>query len=497
MKRQKNPNRILLLVPLALVLFGLLVGTTCNKKANRTPDAPLISGPPHEGKDSPAEFSAFVSDPDGDSVSARFAWGDGDTSDWSPWFASDARTLVSHTWTEPDTYEIRAQSRDRDSALSDWSWPRKIRITHGWSRGIGGDAGEAAHCLAPTSDGGFVLAGWTESYSAGSYDAWLVKTDAVGTVTWDQTYGGTEWDAAYSVWQTTDGGFVLAGRTYTYAVGQSDAWLIRTDGTGNQLWHKPFGGALHDRTYEVQQTSDGGYILAGYTESKGAGGRDLWLIKTDASGTAQWDKTFGGTDDEVGHAVRETPDGGYIVAGYTESYGAGPRDAWLIKTDGSGNRIWHKYYGGDRFDHARCVRNTSDGGYIVAGYTESYGSGGKNCWLIKTNDQGDKTWDKTYGGSQDDEIYQAMESADGGYLIYGYTASSGAGGRDAWLIKTGPTGTALWSMVFGGEEYDEALSGVETPGGEVYLAGTTSSLPSESQDAWLIKADTLDMNGKN
>jgi len=202
---------------------------------------------------------------------------------------------------------------------------------------------------------------------------------------WSKTFGGSGWDVANSVQQTSDGGYIIAGRTDSYGAGPGDAWLIKTDSSGKEEWSKTFGGSGHDRANSVQQTSDGGYIIAGRTNSYGAGSNDAWLIKTDSSGKEEWSKTFDSRYDGA-NSVQQTLDGGYIIAGYTGSYGPGYDDAWLIKTDSSGKEEWSKTFGDPRRyrdDRAYSIQQTLDGGYIIAGYTESYGAGDHDAWLIK------------------------------------------------------------------------------------------------------------------
>jgi hypothetical protein len=199
---------------------------------------------------------------------------------------------------------------------------------------------------------------------------------------WMKTFGGTSDDGGCSVQQTTDGGYVITGWT------GGDIWLIKTDSNGNEIWDKTFGEKYAECGFSVQQTTDGGYIIIAYTGSSYSGSyTDVWLIKTDSNGNEIWDKTIGGTSNDWGFSVQQTTNGGYIITGGTLSYGAGNWDVWLIKTDFNGNEIWNKTFGGTHYDFGNSVQQTSDGGYIITGSTISYGAGGGNddVWLIKTD----------------------------------------------------------------------------------------------------------------
>jgi hypothetical protein len=357
----------------------------------------------------------------------------------------------------------------------------------GWSKTFGNLGDDFGDSVQQTSDGGYVIAGFTDSYGAGGDDVWLIKTDSDGNHVWNKTFGGASYDVGWSVQQTAGGGYIIAGGTESYGVGVEDVWLIKTDSDGNKVWDKTFGGASNDVGWSVRQTSDGGYVVAGGTESYGIGEEDVWLIKTDSDGNKVWDKTFGGTSDDAGISVQQTSDGGYIIAGFTESYGVGGGDVWLIRTDSDGNKVWDKTFGAASFDDGESVQQTSDGGYVIAGYTESYGAGGEDVWLIKTDSNGDKVWDKTFGGTSDDAGWSVQQTSDGGYVIAGSTSSYGAGGWDAWLIKTDSDGNKVWDKTFGGTSDDDGISVQQTSEGGYGVAGATFSYGAGGEDVWLIK----------
>jgi len=268
------------------------------------------------------------------------------------------------------------------------------------------------------------------------------------SLSWSKTFGGEDSDWAFSVIQTSDGGYALAGYTGSYGAGGEDFWLVQTDSAGNEEWNKTFGGEDSDWAFSVIQTSDGGYALAGYTGSYGAGGEDFWLVKTDSAGNEEWNKTFGGENSDWARSVIQTSDGGYALAGYTESYGAGGEDFWLVKTDSAGNEEWNKTFGGENSDWARSVIQTSGGGYALAGITESYGAGGVDFWLVKTDSSGNEEWNKTFGGEDPDWALSVIQTSDGGYALAGVTESYGAGGFDFWLVKTEGEGAGEIPIIY-------------------------------------------------
>jgi hypothetical protein len=362
-------------------------------------------------------------------------------------------------------------------------------ITLGWNRTYGGASDDWAYALVQTSDGGYALTGWTWSFGAGNGDFWLVKTDALGTMQWNRTYGGTNEEHAYALVQTTDGGYAIAGYTYSLGAGNWDFWLVKTDAAGTEQWNRTYGGTNSDWAFALVQTSDGGYALTGWTWSFGAGFYDVWLVKTDASGNMMWNRTYGGTNRDVAGALVQTTDGGYAIAGITSSFGAGASDCWLIKTDASGNMMWNRTYGGTNEEHAYDLVQTTDGGYAIAGYTRSYGAGNADFWLVKTDASGNALWNKTYGGTGEDYAYALVRTSDGGYALAGGTGSFGAGGYDAWLVKTDASGNMQWNKTYGGASDDWAYALVQTSDGGYAIAGYTDSYGAGSSDFWLIKTD--------
>jgi hypothetical protein len=354
---------------------------------------------------------------------------------------------------------------------------------------FGGSRPDVGYSVQQALDGGYIIAGWTSSYGAGGDDVWLVKTDASGNRVWDKTFGGAGYDRGHSVQQTSDGGYIIAGYTSSYGAGMDDVWLIKTDTLGDRVWDKTFGGTEDDLGVSVRKTTDGGYIIAGYTTSYGAGAADVWLVKTDASGSEVWARAFGGTESDMAYSVQQTSDGGYIVTGWTNSFGAGYDDVWLVKTDDSGNQVWNKTFGGSYDDEGHSVRQTSDGGYIIAGSAGHFGEIRADVWLIKTDSLGSKVWDKTYGGTESDVGYSVQQTSDGGYIVVGSTASFGGGEADVWLIKTDPSGNQVWNRTFGGPFVEVGFAVEHTADGGFVCTGITNSSNDSYDDVWLVKTD--------
>jgi len=359
-----------------------------------------------------------------------------------------------------------------------------------WDETYGGTDFDTATSVVQLDDGGYAIAGNTHSFAVDWSDAWLIITDANGKEQWNETYNRQYRDEVYCLIRTSDGGYAMAGSTRPSFVGPIDAWLVKVDASGKKQWDRLYGGPSDEYAYAVLQTSDGGYAFAGQTSSSGAGSIDFWLVKTDADGNMEWNQPYGGPDREEAFSMVATDDGGYALVGYTESFGAGGYDCWLVKTDADGNMEWNQTYGEKDDDRGHSIVQTTDGGYALAGYTKSFGAGNFDAWLIKTDVNGKMQWNKTFAcklGTNDDYALSLIRTSDGGYALAGFTESCGAGESDLWIVKTDAVGKMQWNKTHGRPYRDEAHSVVQTSDGGYAIAGTTQPYGSGDFDLWLIK----------
>ncbi|MEO8087893.1 MAG: T9SS type A sorting domain-containing protein [Bacteroidota bacterium] len=361
---------------------------------------------------------------------------------------------------------------------------------------FGGNATDVGYSVQQTTDGGYIIAGLTYSFGAGNSDVYLIKTDANGDAIWTRTFGGSSDEQAYSVQQTTDAGYIITGRTSSFGAGATDVYLIRTDVNGNLLWTKTFGGADNDWGNSVQQTNDGGFIILGVSSSFGASFQKVYLIKTDTIGNLIWTKTFGGTNDG-GLSIQQTADGGYVLCGGSE-FGAGNVDVYLIKTDANGDSLWTKTYGGTEDDYGNSVQQTTDGGYIIAGNTNSSNSGNGNLYLIKTDSSGDSLWVKSFDLFGLESGSSVKQTSDGGYIILGSEANLASYIYNVLLIKTDSNGSPLWTKTFGTANDDDGGYDVQqTIDRGFVIIGFTKSFTPGNADFYLIKTDSSGNSGCN
>jgi len=353
---------------------------------------------------------------------------------------------------------------------------------------IGGISSDYGESIQQTSDGGYVITGETYSFGAGGYDVFVIKLDSLGNLSWAKTIGGTSDDYGYSIQQTSDGGYVITGTTYSFGAGGYDVFVIKLDSLGNLSWAKTIGGTGDEWGNSIQQTSDGGYVITGgFIE---AGDYDVFVIKLDSLGNLSWAKTIGGTGDEWGNSIQQTSDGGYVITGTTYSFGAGDYDVFVIKLDSSGNLSWAKTIGGTSYDYGYSIQQTSDGGYVITGYTWSFGAGGYDVFVIKLDSSGNLSWAKTIGGTNYDYGFSIQQTSDGGYVITGETYSFGAGNYDVFVIKLDSSGNLSWAKTIGGTNYDYGWSIQQTSDGGYVITGETYSFGAGSDDVFVIKLDS-------
>ncbi|PCH92466.1 MAG: hypothetical protein COB85_08120 [Bacteroidetes bacterium] len=379
--------------------------------------------------------------------------------------------------------------------------PCTVQAQAGFQKIMAATAGDyQGNDAIEASDGGYIIVGSSQS-DANYFNIYVVKTDVNGNYMWANEYGGggSAHEFGYSIKETYDNGFIILGMTEAYAVPGCgipcpDVFLIRIDSIGDVLWSKAIGGAQEDYGYDVQETSDSGFIVTGYTKSFGAGNADVYLIRTDMNGDTLWTRTYGGTDKDYGHSVQQTSEGGFIVTGYTKSYGAGNADVYLLKTDANGDTLWTKTYGGDSTDVANSVQQTSDGGYILVGYSESFLSVPRTLYLVKTDSLGNLLWARgcTYFGW--DEGKSVKIDSVGNYLIGGSSGVWVGSNVDVFLLKTDNLGNKIWSYAFGGLFGDFGNSLYPTSDNMYLIAGTTYSFDNFSR-YHLIKTDALGNGG--
>jgi hypothetical protein len=410
---------------------------------------------------------------------------------------------------------------------------------------LGGNDDEMEPVIQNTTDGGYILAGESKSSANGnvtgtnhgSNDYWVVKLNTVGTIVWNKLLGGNGLEKPFSIQQTTDGGYIIAGYSGSSVSGDItgpihgslEFWIVKLDALGNIIWNKSLGGANQDEAYSIQQTTDGGYIVAGYSASSATGNvtgtnhglGDYWIVKLDALGNITWNKLMGGSALDVPREIQQTTDGGYIVAGYSASSANGDvtginhglNDCWIVKLDALGNILWNKLLGGNGEERTYSIQQATDGGYIVAGYSTSSingdvtatNHGSNDYWIVKLDAFGNIFWNKLLGGSSSDFAISIQQTIDGGYVVAGASLSSANGditgttngNYDYWIVKLNATGNITWNKLLGGNGIDAANSIRQTSNGKYIIAGHSSSSVNGDvtagnhgiNDYWIVKLD--------
>ncbi len=355
-----------------------------------------------------------------------------------------------------------------------------------FERIIGGPAYDRGVHVTPIGDEGYAAVGATASSGKGGQDVYLVRTDTGGKVLWTRTYGGDADDHGWSVGQTADG-LILAGFTKSFGAGGFDFYLIKTDMAGEVAWWKTYGGKGDDRCWALATTKDGGFVLAGETNSRGKGERDILLIKTDSEGKESWSRTFGGEKDDRCFSIAVTEDGGYVLAGQTYSEGAGDRDAYVIKTDGNGEMQWSKTFGGAASDVGHSVCRTSDGNYLVTGYTTSFAEERDDPYLVKIAPDGGTKWTRVLHLAGTSRTITGEQAADGGFYCVGFTTGRNRRVGKALLLKTDAEGRLTSHRTFflktPGESFAYTVRATED-GGCVFTGHTTRE---GNRDLFIVK----------
>ncbi|QHV95657.1 PKD domain-containing protein [Spirosoma endbachense] len=546
------------LFTLALLFEVVLLIFSCGQGNSPTPATPtsdLVANFEFTGGDctAPCEVS-FTQKATGSITSYLWDFGDKTT--------TSAEVNPKHTYQQGGTFTVTltVSGPGGTSQPKAQSLTIKTGTTTGipakvWDKTFGGTDDDAIRAMVATSDGGFLLGGYSRSGqngnrsapNLGKTDMWVVKVDGSGNKVWDKAFGGSNDDVLTSILATSDGGFLLGGNSKSDQDGNKstpkqgggssdigDMWVVKIDGSGNKVWDKAFGSNDSDGISAMVATSDGGFLLGGYSDSdqtgsKSApkrGGTDMWVVKIDGGGNKIWDKTFGGADSDYLNSMVATSDGGFLLGGYSRSSqdgnksdaNRGQEDYWVVKIDGSGNKVWDKTFGGSDTDYLNSVATTSDGGFLLGGYSRSSQDGNKSdanrgqedYWVVKIDGSGNKIWDKTFGGSSGDNLRAMAATSDGGFLLGGASGSGQTGNKSApyqgaydyWVVKINGSGSKVWDKTFGGSSNDMMYSLLATSDGGFLFGGNSNSDQSGDKsdpnrgntvlkvndDMWVVKA---------
>ena len=392
-----------------------------------------------------------------------------------------------------------------------------------WEQSLGGTSADVAKCIQQTSDGDYIVAGYSNSFNGdvvgnhGLYDCWIAGLDESGDLSWQNSLGGSNTDKAEFIKQTYDKGYIIAGNTQSNDGdvsghhGDYDFWAVKLDSTGTMDWQKCLGGSEWDYAYACEQTIDSGYVMTGNTFSNDGdvsgnhGSYDYWVVKMNADGDIEWQNCLGGGSSDEAYSIQQTSDDGFIVAGYSMSDDGdvsgnnGMADYWIVKLDAEGELQWQKCLGGTSYDEAASVRQTSDEGYIVTGFSSSEDGdvsdnyGYNDYWVVKLNNSGEITWQQNYGGSDDDYGRCIRQTTDGGYVMTGRSRSNDGnvtgnhGNYDYWVVKLNSSGSLSWQDSFGGSAHDWGHSVRQTSGEDYIVAGESQSADGDITDSWAYK----------
>lgn len=395
-------------------------------------------------------------------------------SDWKMEQTNDGGFIIAGIKATADNHKAGKYGEKGDYCIAKIDKKGKLE----WQKALGDYESQGVAAITITSDNGYILIS-TNLTQYRDLEKWIIKLDKKGEIQWKKAIenwvsdiqqvsdGGYNW--ASDIQQTSDGGYIITGKTMSvseWETRRDDYWVAKLDAKGDLAWQKVYGGSEFDVANSIEQTLDGGYIIAGYTGSSDGdvsnkiGGKynlDYWIVKLNKDGNIQWEKTYGGTNEDIANSIQQTKDGGYIVAGSSKSRDGDITngydddtyaDYWVVKLDGNGEKQWQKNYGGAHSDYANSIQQTRDGGYIIAGWSnsntgdkpDSY-SGKPDYWIVKTDKEGILQWQKTLGGTERDEATFIRQTKDGGYLVAGNSGSNDGdvdtskGTQNVWVVK--------------------------------------------------------------
>jgi uncharacterized delta-60 repeat protein len=387
-------------------------------------------------------------------------------------------TLHSAVFKEPDKI-------DR-FPVHDCSDPQK-KCT--WERTFGRALPDKAYDVAALPDGGMVAVGHTRAVKGSGHDLLVVRLGRAGEILWDRTLGGLREDHGYGVVTGHNDEIVVAGNTRSKGSGKSDLWVLQLKPDGSVGWEQTFGGKLDDRARTIAAMDGGGYVVAGTTQSGGAPEGDAWVIKLDENGQRVWDRTFGGNREDGIFQVRTHRDGSIMATGYTDVGGSAGFDLWVLKLDGSGSLVWERNFGKSVFDSGTAIQPTPDGGCLVAGITSEHGYHNDQAWLLRLAPDGHRVWDRTLGGDRTDNAWAIVKTGVSRYIVVVATSSFGAGSVDAWLICFDLQGDQKWARLYGGELWDRPTAATLTEDGGLFIGGYTTTRGAGYEDFWLLRLE--------
>lgn len=359
-----------------------------------------------------------------------------------------------------------------------------------WQHTYGGYSTDEGNSVLVNAEGNYLIVGSTGSFGAGGGDVYVLLLDPTGQKIWSTTLGGAGVEQGRQAVQALDGGYVIVGTTNSSGSGGYDGYVVKIDALGNPVWERTFGGANWDFLHSIAHSDDGGYVVAGQTHSAGNGGGDAWALKLDEAGFMQWERTYGGDEEDFARSIITTTDGGYMIAGGITT--AMDQNAWLVNLDSAGEVIWDVQVGGDSLDYANSVIQTADGGYAAVGVTKSF-SMFTEALHFKVDEAGIIQNMHNWGQINDQESFDQVELNDGRLLSVGYVNSAGSGGKDMFLLFTDSDGGFISGVSNGGDngagDESGAAIAVTSDGGYLFC-GFTESFGYGIRDVYVVKTDS-------